>query len=398
VLLVGDFRYTLTFIRSLAAAGHRVLVGGNGFVHYARHSRFTAGVWEHPRIVGCGEEFVDALVAFLEDHPAVDLVMPMGDREIATVARHAARIPNRVRLGMPPPCVVKTCEDKAQMCRIAHELDIPQAPFATAHDRAAVFARANDLGFPCIVKSGDAVHTVFDQKAIICRTPDDLCQAFRAWPEELESVLVQRFADGPRHNIQLLAQNGALVCRVQTKTLRTDRPNYTGYTVESVTVDPPPAVDEHCRTLIRHLNYSGLGCAQFLIDEATGAMSFLEINPRLGAAFAVSNYCGIDFPRMAAELALSGAVSAPCPSYPPGKRIAWSYGDLDGIIRAREAGEISRWEAIRWLGRMLRTVVRAHTHATWSWRDPWPTLVTHIKLLAGAIRRALHIPRHPFRS
>lgn len=397
VLLVGDFRYTLTFARSLARSGYRVVVARTGFLQYARYSRFTSAIWEHPRIIGDGEAFGRALAAFVNASTDIDVVLPLGDREVVAVARHAAKLPPRVRLAMPEPSAVSTCTDKAVMCRLARELDIPQAPFAIATNLDELFHSAPAVGFPCIVKSAESLHAVHDEKAVIVRDAAHLREQFREWPKGLSSVLVQRFAPGPRHNVQLLAHRGELVCRVQTKTLRTDRPNYTGYTVEAVTVDPHPAVDEHTRRLLGHLGYSGLGCLQFLIDEHTGSMSFLELNPRLGAAFVLCEVCGIDFPRMAAELAIRGNVDVRCPAYTTGKRMVWSYGDIDGIIRARDAGTIGRWEAVRWLGKMVKGFLRADAHATWSWRDPKPTIVTHTKLLLGAVQRLLpgRTPRPP---
>ncbi len=55
VLLVGDYRYTLSFVRSLAQAGFRVFVARRGSPKYAARSRFTAAAWEHPRIAGSGD-------------------------------------------------------------------------------------------------------------------------------------------------------------------------------------------------------------------------------------------------------------------------------------------------------------------------------------------------------
>jgi predicted ATP-grasp superfamily ATP-dependent carboligase len=206
----------------------------------------------------------------------------------------------------------------------------------------------------------------------------------------VERILVQRYAAGGRYNVQLLAVEGRLVRRVQTLTLRTDRLDGTGYTVDAVTVTLPALVDEYCRRLMERLRYDGPGCAQFMIDRRTGRMSFLELNPRLGAAFAVAALCAVDFPRLAVQAALEpGAVDSFGPDYAPGKRIAWTYGDLDGIIRALDAGEIGVRGALRWLGQAAASFVTADIHTTWSWRDPAPTLVAYLQLLAGVGRRVV---------
>jgi predicted ATP-grasp superfamily ATP-dependent carboligase len=394
ILLIGDYRYALTFVRSLAAAGYRVLVGrpqGTSYAVYAGNSRFASGQWQHPPI-DSKEQFIAALVQFLSAHPEVALVIPLGDTGVTTLAAHATRLPANVRVAAPPNDVVQTCANKAVMCQLAQSLNIPQTPFAVAHSRDELFAHAGEIGFPCVVKAGDGPRSLFDQKAVICHSSRELEQRFATWPEGVERVVVQQFASGPRHNVQLLARTGEMICRVQTKTLRTDRPDHTGYTVESVTVPPYPEIDDYCRRLLRRLQYEGYGCAQFLIDEVTGAVSFLEINPRLGAAFGIADYCGVDFPRMGAALALSGEAGAPCLDYAAEKRIAWTYGDIQGIIRARARAQITRRQALQWAGDMLRSFIRADMHTTWSWRDPRPTLVVYARFMTNMIVSRL-LPR-----
>ncbi len=291
---------------------------------------------------------------------------------------------------MPTRKAVETCLNKAAMCDVARRLGVPQAPHRVVSELQALYTQADDVGFPCVVKSASQLYTVLGQKAIIAHSQHELRTRFPNWPEHVESLLVQGFTVGPRYNMQLLASDGEVLARVVTKTLRTDRPDGTGYTVESITVRPDPVMDQYCRLLVRHLGYTGLGCLQFLVDDAKGTMAFLELNTRLGAAFAVAGVCGVDFPKLAAELALSGAGTNRCSrAYPAGKRIAWSYGDLDGIIRARDAGEIGWPQTRRWLREMTGAFFRADIHVTWSWRDPWPTVATHTRLLMGALRHAV---------
>ena len=389
VLLLGDHRYALTFVRSLSAAGYRVLVGDAVGKRHAANSRCASGFWLYPAITGRGEAFIAALTQYLRDNREVELLMPLGDTEVTTMAAYAAQLPASVRVAAPPLDAVNICANKAVMARIAHELNVPQAPFAVVRNRKELFSQASGIGFPCVARAGDGPRSIFGQKAVICSSAQELEAAFTTWPPGVDSLLLQAFASGHRYNVQLLAQNGELKYRVQTKTLRTDRPDYTGYTTESVTVPLNPEIDDCCRRLVRRLQYDGFGCAQFLVDEDKGTISFLEINVRLGAAFAISSHCGVDFPLMGAEQALSRNATLPRTQYKAGKRIVWSLGDLQGIIRARGAGQITRGQALRWAGSMCWSFVHADMHTTWSWRDPRPTLMAYAALVSQLGRAAL---------
>lgn len=393
VLILGDYRYALTHARSLRRVGYRTLIGGQSYVQYGRYSRHVSAYWPHPRIQNGGERFIDALDVFLAGHPEIDAIMPMGDREVDVLAAHAPRFPTNVRLVMPSPEVVRVCGDKLAMCRLASELGIPQAMFALASTLNELRYQVHDIGFPCVVKPADQLHRVFGQKAVILNTDADLARAFGQFPD-VSAVLIQGFAAGKRRNVQIVARQGSIVCRFVTKTLRTDRLNDTGYTVEGITEAPRRDLDEYTNALVRKLGYEGPGCMQFLVDDWTGRVSFLELNPRLGAGFGIAAACGVNFSRMAVDVALGMELEQrDCADYPVGKRLAWTYGDLDGILHAWDKGAIGIGEGFRWFGRAAKAFVRADAHVSWSWKDPWPTLVAYTRLMLGLVRRLVFFRR-----
>ena len=394
ILMLGDSRTTLTFVRSLAAAGHRIVTGRSEATSYGQYSRFTSEVWQHPPAEGDGGTFMRALQEFLLQRPDITLIFPLGDRQLKHLAMFSHMVPRTVKVVMAKPSVTLSCLDKAAAYDTAAKLGIPHAQHASASSLAELAQLADELGYPCIVKPDDPLSRVFGQKAIICRTEEELQRRFVSWPEGSQELLVQRFAQGFRHNIQLLASNGELVCSFQTRTLRTDRSNGTGYTVESVSVERHPLMHEHCVKLLRQLQFSGLGCAQFLLNESDGGLVFLELNPRLGAAFAVAGRCGIDFPTMAAGQFLHRPLASPAPDidYPAGRRIVWTHGDIQGLLDEYRAGVITRKQAARWLMRIVLSFLRADVHASWSWRDPMPTVMVYARLVRRMTGKLLRLP------
>jgi hypothetical protein len=193
-------------------------------------------------------------------------------------------------------------------------------------------------------------------------------------------------APGTRHNVYFLARKGGLLGIAQMQILRTDRPDGTGLAVEGMSVAPDLALVRWTAALAHALDYTGAGCAQFMVDSSTTAVSFLEINARLGANCAAPCACGFDLPRLFVEVLLGTAI----PQGPArtGRRYAWLEGDLHGLASSLVSGHIGWRAAAAWLLRTLLAQLRAHDHIVFSWRDPLPTLATLHRWIQAAWRRA----------
>jgi hypothetical protein len=103
----------------------------------------------------------------------------------------------------------------------------------------------------------------------------------------------------------------------------------------------------------------------------------LEINPRLGANFVISERAGLPLSRLALELARGGGPEVPRDAwrYERGLRFAWTFGALSGCRFQLREGQIGRRQALRLMGRAVIEALRADVHITWSWRDPLPSLL-----------------------
>ena len=176
------------------------------------------------------------------------------------------------------------------------------------------------------------------------------------------------------------------------KILRTDRVDGTGYLVEGVSVEPTAKLRKHTQALAGYLGYCGVGSVQFLVDEANDSAAVLEINPRLGASCALPFHCRCDLPRLAAENAeyMAGARQAPSvrsTDYAIGERLVWTFGDLQGMLRARRAGELPVSTLMSLVRRSSTAFLRADCHATWWWKDPLPTCAIYGRLFGSLLRK-----------
>lgn len=389
VLLLGNHRHAVAAVRSLGAAGHHVIMGLAEQSGYAERSRYTAEAWPHPMPQANEAQFVEALLAFLSDRRDVGWVFPMGDMESLIIARHFERVRALAGVVMPAPQVVEICQDKEAMLRLATKLGVPHTGCTQATDLPGLVAGAEAAGFPCIVKPARSPARLFGRKAVICATPVELRARFPVWPEFHEALLVERYATGLRHNIHFAAAGGRLVRHVEGVTLRTDSIDGTGLNTEGVSVAPSPVLTDYTERMTRHLAYTGVGFSQFIVDTTSGAVCFLELNPRLPVNTSFGMRCGLDLPALALALAGGGPLPAGEFRSPVGIRYAWSSGDLEAWLLAVHAREVTAGGAVRWLGRIARALLTADFHASWRWDDPGPTFAHYAARLAVPLRRRL---------
>jgi len=381
-LLIGDYRQTLTVARALAAHGMRVVLGQvTGRRSQTRHSRHVAETWAHPPI---GDGFLEPFLAALERYrPAV--VFPVGDVEISWLAGHRDRLPD-LAVAAADPSITAECQDKTALMHRAAALGIPHAPFRLVANGTELAAAAEWVGLPCFVKPHDPLLRIFGAKGIRIDTLSKLQQSFAEWPAGHERLIVQRYDHGPRHNVYFAANRGELIGAVEVSILRTDRLDGTGLAVDGEAVPATPGLSEDTALLVRDLDYTGVGCTQFLV-AADGSRSFLELNPRLGANYVVAHAAGLDLASIAVDLAMGRDVAAP--RLRTGIRYAWTLGDLEGLKDAVRRKEVTASGVTRWLGAMIRTAWHADVHVTWRLSDPIPSLVMACRSLLGPVVRRL---------
>jgi len=377
VLVLGNLLQTITVIRSLSKAGYHVVLGSEEEKDFTQCSRHVSQVWRHPPIIESEGEFIAALAAFLAQRAAISSVLPVGGAQIRCLMRHKDAIPSSVGLVMADLEVLRTCFDKLRVLEIASQIGIPRAEYAKVSEYSELAPTADRIGYPCVAKLNDSRRTLFGNKALIVTTAAELEQKIPSWPAGSEFLILQKFAPGFRHNCHFLADRGRHLAYFEQRVLRTSERNGTGVGVDSISCAPTVRLRNYCALLTEKLTYSGVGCAQFLVDDQTGAVSFLEINPRLDATCALPFYCGYDFPLMAVRYAehRRGVLSeAPgnSNSYPVGKRGFSMWRDVTGWARAISTQHLSLRESLGWLRDMALTYFLGDFHFIWSWTDPFP--------------------------
>ena len=386
VLVLGDYRQTVTVVRSLARAGLQVVLGSSDPRSYTARSRYVSALWSYD--AADGEGFCDRLEAFLKaERP--QYVFVVGESQLRRLIPSADRFGSLTTWITPRWETVQRCFDKTAIYALTHALGIPTRPWHRFSDAATWREAARAMGYPVVVKRRDSSSAVHGHKALIARDPAELealLPAVQSDPKP-ETVLLQKFAPGVRHNCHIGANQGRLVAYFEQRVVRTDELDHTGIGIEGVSVPPSDQLRRYCERLTQALGYHGIGCVQFLVDAASGQVSFLEINPRMDSTAALPYRLGWDYPRLALDLARSPSTCAPWPArYRVGARYHWLYGDLFSWYEAMRHRRRTPLQLALWAVRSAWVLATSH-HLTWDWQDPLPTLHAFWGKFAYAVRK-----------
>ena len=405
ILVVGDYRQTITVVRSLARAGHHVTLGSHDPCSSTALSRHLSGLWSWPR--DNPARFVRELEKRLRTDPPA-FVFPVGESQLRALAPHARRLDTLTTWVGPAWPVLLQCFNKRAMFELCDAVSVPTRPWSAwrrQSGRAAWRRQALEHGFPVVIKRCDSSAHVEGRKALIIRDAVSLERFLQNISRDPDagSLLMQAFATGVRHNCQFAADAGRITAYFEQRVVRTDTLDMTGIGIEGISVAPSAQLRDWCERITRALGYHGIGCIQFLVDEKTGSVSFLELNPRMDSTAALPVRLGYDFPRIAVELArrrrdAGGATVAsaggdfastqalPGHAYALGRRYHWLYGDVLAWHEARKSGAAGPLHLSAWALRSLCIACCSH-HLTWDVGDPLPTLHEYWKQLRGALAR-----------
>ena len=377
VLLLGNYRPTLPLSEMFSRRDMHVIAGSEGCDHCAEYSRFVSEIWDHPKVADA-KRFLSALTKLLGERPEIGLVVPVEEAFVRFFAKHKTHLPEHVHIAMVDPQLAQTCLDKVALLNIAAGADIPVAPFRLVDSVDGMRAALDALSYPCVVRPEESSNRLYGHKALTVQSDEDRDRWFATWPAEQRALLVQRKVGGIRHNCYFAAQAGRISRYLHAIIIRTDRVDGSGLAVEGRTIAPDPAILEYSKKLVSELNYTGIGCIQYLVDEERGETHLLEINPRIAGNHVIPEYCGLGL----AEFLVDGA-DGDIRFGRPDVRYSWVAGDLEGFKSELLRGALGPGQALKWLGRIVRNAVRSDVDVMLNARDPLPGIVNLLDVIPG---------------
>ncbi len=391
ILLLGNYRPTITLARTFGRQGYAVIVTSGGGEGLSEYSRYVSGVWDEPDPADGESEFIAALSAYLAEHPDITVIVPVTERYAIAVARHQSVLPGDRLVASPDADLVLSTLDKPKLFERVRVLGVPIAPFRRVESHGALLDAADDIGTPMVIRPLKSEVRLLGKKALTVGSKAELMSMLPAWPQEHAGLLAQRKVPGLRHNFYFAAEAGRIVRSVETKILDTDHADGSGLATDGMTIETTPEIAQYTATILEDLSYQGIGCAQYLVDGATGAINFLEINPRIAGNHAVPEAAGLELGPVAVRLARGDAPPVPVRAGHVGLRYSWTYGAVRALSAQLSNGEATFATIPKKLLQIVRSCVLSDVHMTWSISDPLPTIALFAKQFAPALIR----PRTP---
>ena len=180
---------------------------------------------------------------------------------------------------------------------------------------------------------------------------------------------------------------GRLLGAVEIRAARTHENDGTGYTTYGVTIEPTPGVKSSVEAIVKALDYTSTGCAQYVVDPQTGEITFMEVNPRVSLG-RISECAGLPHSLWGLMLAHDEPVSGFPDPWATKRNVeyVWTKGELNLILSLMKSGEIGAGESLKRLGQMTRDAVRCR-HAIFEATDPMPAIGVYANKVIAPFRK-----------
>ncbi|MGA8538648.1 MAG: ATP-grasp domain-containing protein [Terriglobales bacterium] len=380
LVLDGNQNQAVAAVRSLARAGHTVLVGDSTSWNKAGWSRFAHGTFRYPSPQRRANAFVSR-IANLAAAEAGTLLMPMTEATTLSLSLHRDRIfYGGGRMILPSHELVLRAFDKQQTTELARSLGIP-VPWTILVDNTEEAEKAaNALEYPVVLKPraseelGQKGNVRTGGRPRYASTPAEFQSAYGDISRRSSGVLVQQYVEGEGTGYFALMQNGQLRAEFAHRRIRDVYPTGSGSAVR-VSIEPEPEIRRAALAILETLQWHGVAMVEFRRQPGKPPV-FMEVNGRFWNSLPLACYAGVDFPALLAHMAEHGDVP-PAKSYRSGVRCRWFLGDFRHLIEVWKGpppGYPGPYPGrFRTLASVL-TPVRGTVHDMFRWNDPLPEL------------------------
>jgi len=363
----GHFRKTLAVVRSLGQKGVQVTVGERTFLNTSFFSKYCARRLVYPSPRQAPNQFIEFFLKEIKKNH-YDCLFPMEEETLLLLVKYHSEISKHTYLLSPDLKKIEFVRDKKNLMEFAEKIGIP-APrtFYVAPSRAlplegggegkAVFPPFQEEGIsgalslsprfrvattggrgegeggslssiplPAVIKpriSSGSFGIVYVKKK------EDLIPSYQSVHERFPFPIIQEWipdGEGIYGFSALFDEASNVRAAFVHKKLRMypvqGGPSTLGEGVEH------PQIMEMGLSLLKSLNWVGVGMAEFKVDPRDGVPKLMEVNPRFWGSLQLAIVSGVDFPYLILRMAKRESFE-PILHYTVGKRFRWLLlGDI----------------------------------------------------------------------
>jgi len=309
---------------------------------YSRYIK--ASICPHP--ISREKEFINGLVELAKRSAVKPVVFITTDDFMESFSRNRDVLKEYFQFNIPSYQLIENIRNKYSQYQLAEAKVIPQPKTFEVNDESELNKIAAESEFPVIIKAKDV--TIWRKrisgsvKVFIVKNGNDLKKRAELLLTSEVPFIVQEIIPGPD-------TNHFKVCVYYTKdgkqllnfTLMKLRQNPLRFGVGSLvkSIDYPELANLGTK-LFDSLNYTGVGSAEFKLDERDGKLKLIEINPRYWQQNSLSEKCGMNF-SLINYLDVTGQNPVPIKEFTKGIKWLNIYMDFASFLDYRRNHELS---------------------------------------------------------
>jgi predicted ATP-grasp superfamily ATP-dependent carboligase len=393
LVLDGNQNQAVASVRSLASAGHQVLVGESSTWSKAGWSRSCESTFQYPSPQKDAPGFITRISEIAREKSGT-LILPM--TEATTLPLSAQRdqlFAAGAKLVLPSHADVLLAFNKKETVRLAGSLGVPVPKTAVICDTQQALETSLTTKFPAVLKPRSSVETRSDGamrttgRPRYARNAEELLAAFLEMKNICSHVLVQEFVEGEGTGYFALMRHGELRAEFAHRRIRDVHPTGSGSAFR-VSVEPDRQVREYSLAILQALHWHGAAMVEFR-QVPGGPPVFMEVNGRFWNSLPLACYAGANFPVWLAQMAETGDVET-VNRFQTGVLCRWLLGDcrhLAEVWRGAPAGYPKPYPGRLSTLRAVMTPVPGTFHDNFQWRDPLPELGDWLSFLKRTFQK-----------
>ena len=318
----------MAVVRSLGRKGVHVTVGERTFLNTSFFSKYCTRRIVYPSPRRSPEQFIEFLLKEIKKKH-YDCLFPMEEETLLLLAQHRSEISKYIYLLIPDIEKIEFVRDKRNLIQFAEGRGIPTPKtFYAVPDppTGEVEVEAEKIPIPAVIKpriSSGSFGIVYLRKR------EDLIPSYQRVHARYPFPLIQEWipdGGGIFGLSALLDEASNIKAAFVHKKLRM-YPVQGGPSTLREGVEHPQVM-ELGLSLLKSLNWTGVGMVEFKVDPRDGIPKLMEVNPRFWGSLQLAIVSEVDFPYLMLKMA-RGESFVPVLRYPVGRRCRWLlFGDI----------------------------------------------------------------------
>ncbi len=303
LLTDASYKHTLGAVRTLGKRGIYVIAGSStqhSISFYSKYCRERV-IYPSPRDE---QRFASFLIEYIGSKQ-VDVILPIGYLACTALSRHKEEFDGLVKIPVADYSAMKIAGDK---------------------DLTMKFAASQGIAMPNLYRNGEDVASY---PVVVKGLIESGKISYANSPQELsdlnpEGALIQEYIPGEGYGFFALFNQGRPRAIFMHKRIR-EYPITGGPSTVAESIYDEELKRQGIR-LLEALKWHGVAMVEFKKDSRDGEFKLMEINPKFWGSLDLATASGVDFPYLAARMAVEGDIE-PQYTYNTGIRFRWLFPD-----------------------------------------------------------------------